>query len=497
MSQVAPVISNITYTTASGFLLQNNYVRIDVSGQYMLHTGASVLLPNGTELWLREESGTTTNQQLKFIPTLPGDYTIYVSAWNTDVITPPQTGSTLYGPNIITVSKLNDLITEAGLSNVIEVLYDAFNRPCVWYNHQLKFIGSKSAINGFDIGDRGEFRYSFDLDLNAGEAYLRKLIEEENLKEGIEAAIDSNSDGTTATVTITSAVGKRSKQYILGQGSIRKVNDRLVINQTNFQNDLTNYFYKSWTGGLQIPTTPTINGTGNLDLIVTGMVTKINNSYVPSAAVNYYKAALKQDCLPEKYNVGDYSLSITLIKNDLTWNQNKIIRLWEECAEMSTQHGTTIDPRLLLAVIMVEGTASFDTNFSLSSPIDSSGYIQPDFEKDLSNAFNNHILGKIWAYSHFATKFQRAAQAGYGKEFIVNYYMDNGSIGTRTITYTGNGDLFDYTNNNVPRIRWNGSLYVVNYGVYATDSNWCNNLRFYYEQLTGSGSASSYSILYE
>lgn len=241
----APVISDVNFATASGYLLQDNYIRMHVTGQNLLHTGSTVRCPGGAELWLREEyGGSSTDRQMEFIPEEPGDYEIYVSAWNTNDSTPPATGSTLYGPLVITASKLADLVSEATNEGVQGL--EIWSGGIVWQIGVGPIItGYQSSTTNIYVADRKEFRYQLNLDLNAGEAYLRKLVEAEDAEENIDATVESNADGSSATVTING----KSKAYISGQGSVRKVNGRLVILQSNFQNDLTNFFYNSGAGG--------------------------------------------------------------------------------------------------------------------------------------------------------------------------------------------------------------------------------------------------------
>ena len=120
----------------------------------------------------------------------------------------------------------------------------------------------------------------------------------------------------------------------------------------------------------KIPYIPSIGGTTVLDMTITKYVNKINNDYIPDiknadntikkqgSASRYYDADITQKCLPPKYTntSGNRDQSIALISEDLKWNQGKIDRLWEECSIMSKKYESVIDPRLLLAVIMIEGT---------------------------------------------------------------------------------------------------------------------------------------------
>ena len=44
--------------------------------------------------------------------------------------------------------------------------------------------------------------------------------------------------------------------------------------------------------------------------------------------------------------------------DDLKWNQNKINVIWKKCEEFYEDYGVQVDPRLLLAIIVEEGTGS-------------------------------------------------------------------------------------------------------------------------------------------
>lgn len=48
--------------------------------------------------------------------------------------------------------------------------------------------------------------------------------------------------------------------------------------------------------------------------------------------------------------------------DDLKWNQNKINVIWKKCEEFYEDYGVQVDPRLLLAIIVEEGTGSFNTS---------------------------------------------------------------------------------------------------------------------------------------
>ena len=56
------------------------------------------------------------------------------------------------------------------------------------------------------------------------------------------------------------------------------------------------------------------------------------------------------------------SMNGCIPNDDLKWNQNKINVIWKKCEEFYEDYGVQVDPRLLLAIIVEEGTGSFNTS---------------------------------------------------------------------------------------------------------------------------------------
>jgi hypothetical protein len=206
-----------------------------------------------------------------------------------------------------------------------------------------------------------------------------------------------------------------------------------------------------------IPSNPPIlGGPTAMDKAVTSMMNEVRSLIIgnPNAkpkprkgsAERYYDAATGAcRCLPSKYVAPTKAESIKRIQQDLFWSDAKSRKVWEEAKRQSALTGVTIDPRLLLAVIRAEGTGSFNTNFRPKAT-DGGGYIQPDFDADLREAFNGHAMGKIRAYSHYAAAYQRAASAAAnsGRTFLVYYWLDPDegvckAKGYKTISYSGKG----------------------------------------------------------
>lgn len=80
-------------------------------------------------------------------------------------------------------------------------------------------------------------------------------------------------------------------------------------------------------------------------------------------------------------------LNTKLSKLRLKWNQGKIDELWMACEKINEDYGIQIDPRLLLAIIIQEGTGSFNTS-STNLAADGQSGIETDYSKDLMKANN-------------------------------------------------------------------------------------------------------------
>lgn len=90
-------------------------------------------------------------------------------------------------------------------------------------------------------------------------------------------------------------------------------------------------------------------------------------------------------------------------KEKWTWDQRKIDRVWERCREYYDEYGVQVDPRLLIAIVCVEGTGSFDTN-SVVKAGDGGNGPQEDFEKDLDYALDL-VGGKVIVYAAYQQSF--------------------------------------------------------------------------------------------
>jgi hypothetical protein len=156
----------------------------------------------------------------------------------------------------------------------------------------------------------------------------------------------------------------------------------------------------------------------------------------------------------------------------LTWDQEKVDKLWAKATEIG------IDPRVMLAVLIQEGTGSFDTNADVPTQFWNGGAcryyqggsgVQPDFDRDVAAAMDQHILAKVRAYGQYALAFQQAVrEAGLG-----------------------DGNVFQYVNYNVPWIKSGG--WRVRPGCYATHTEWWVGLRNFFDAMAGEGATHAYS----
>ena len=180
--------------------------------------------------------------------------------------------------------------------------------------------------------------------------------------------------------------------------------------------------------------------------------------------------------LPEKMNLNgntyqEQYMTDRLNKLKIPWSQEKIDALWKACNEIYNKYGIIIDPRFLLAVIIHEGTGSFNTSSS-NLAADGQNGIEVIFSLDLMKA-NSLIFGKVLGYAYYGEKFSNVANEN------------------RTILAMGTGDIFDYINWNTPIIDLNKEC--VREGVYAGHSAWGNGVEAIYEHLTEDGNGMVYS----
>lgn len=151
------------------------------------------------------------------------------------------------------------------------------------------------------------------------------------------------------------------------------------------------------------------------------------------------------------------------------WDQDKIDELWKACEQIYDAYGIQVDPRLLLAIIIHEGTGSFNTS-SENLAGDGQNGPEADYALDLMKA-NALVFGKILGYMYYHEEFEMA---------VANCPELNGQ-----------GGIFHYMNWKTPIVRLNSG--IVEPGVYATHSEWADDVESLYESLTYDGASSDYN----
>ena len=155
-------------------------------------------------------------------------------------------------------------------------------------------------------------------------------------------------------------------------------------------------------------------------------------------------------------------------KEKLTWNQRKIDRVWERCREYYDEYGVQVDPRLLIAIVCVEGTGSFDTN-SVVKAGDGGNGPQEDFEKDLDYALDL-VGGKVIVYAAYQQSFSEVRQKAY----------EQGLSGIKDYD-----DILHYINWQTPRVSLvNTDNCKLESGVYAEDNQWNTGVREIYSEFS-------------
>ncbi|MEA4964094.1 MAG: hypothetical protein VB114_20825, partial [Lutispora sp.] len=148
----------------------------------------------------------------------------------------------------------------------------------------------------------------------------------------------------------------------------------------------------------------------------------------------------------------------------LHWDQDKINALWEATYDINEQYGIQIDPRLLLAVIIQEGTGSFNTS-STNRAADGQHGVETNYVVDLMKA-NSLIFGKTLGYIYYGEEFRQAVSANNDKAGI-----------------DGPGDIFQYYNWNTPIIDTRQAK--VRTGSYAGHGAWGYQVKKHYTALGG------------
>ena len=157
------------------------------------------------------------------------------------------------------------------------------------------------------------------------------------------------------------------------------------------------------------------------------------------------------------------SMNNNISNTDLKWNQNKIKAVWEACEEFYEDYGVQVDPRLLLAIIVKEGTGSFNTSFDNKAGDGGNG-AETNFESDCEKAVDL-LGGKIIAYIIFHGDFSKARAEAYNKGYAGIKDYD---------------DILHYLNWETPRLSFLSKTFIS--GVYADDNNWNSGVRQIYSE---------------
>lgn len=155
----------------------------------------------------------------------------------------------------------------------------------------------------------------------------------------------------------------------------------------------------------------------------------------------------------------------------ISWSQEKVDQLWEACEQIYDEYGVGIDPRFLLAIIIQEGTGSFNTS-GTNLAADGGHGVEEEFTQDLKNA-SELIFGKTLGYIYYNAQFVETANNN-------SDLLDNST-----------GNIFTYYNWETPIIDLGNGC--VRTGVYAANYNWATGVEQIYESLTYDGAGEDYN----
>lgn len=201
-----------------------------------------------------------------------------------------------------------------------------------------------------------------------------------------------------------------------------------------------------------------------------------------NAVERYYNFVIYHDAewIPDVMKLdGDTEEEIYLAKKlaglgkteETKWNQEKIDQLWAGCEEIYFTYGIQIDPRFLLAIIIQEGTGSFNTS-SENKAADGQNGIETNYALDLMKA-NHLIFGKTLGYIYYGEDFRKA--------------VEDNSVGL----VSDKKSIFNYANWKTPIIRLNKN--TVEVGVYAGHSLWGEEVEKIYNSIIDEGTGEEYN----
>ena len=170
----------------------------------------------------------------------------------------------------------------------------------------------------------------------------------------------------------------------------------------------------------------------------------------------------------------DWQLNRINNNGKLKWNQEKIDKVWEASVAYYNKTKVQVDPRLLLAIIIQEGTGSFNTDKN-NLAADGQNGVNENFDNDLALAMD-FLGGKIIAYTYYHDQFSAARQSAFEKELpgIKDY-----------------DDILHYLNWNTPRLHLISPGFSS--GIYAGHNDWNRGIRAIYSNLAFDGAAQKYT----
>lgn len=211
------------------------------------------------------------------------------------------------------------------------------------------------------------------------------------------------------------------------------------------------------------------------------MVVPEKIEWIPSQVMQLNGTSAEEKTLYE-YIYGSESivgLNQKITDERLKWNQEKINKVWEKCEDFYDEYGVKIDPRMVLAIVIAEGTGSFNTN-STDKAGDGGNGPQSDFEADCENAIDL-LGGKILAYLQYHEAFTKKVEEAIDqnlsgmeaiKEALKNPQNDAPVI-----------DVLYYLNWETPRLGFINKPEFKS-GVYADNNRWSSNVRDIYSDIT-------------
>ncbi|MBD3920905.1 hypothetical protein H8B09_19220 [Paenibacillus sp. PR3] len=156
----------------------------------------------------------------------------------------------------------------------------------------------------------------------------------------------------------------------------------------------------------------------------------------------------------------------------LKWSQDKIHTLWKGAQDIKDKYGIQIDPRIFLAIVIQEGTGSFNTSSS-NKAADGQNGVETDFAKDVKKALNL-LVGKVLGYIYYGSDFRQAVSKNQSKG------------GIKGLT----GNVYQYINWRTPNIKLTEKK--VETGVYAGMGTWHVAVKSLYNSLGSAGMSDTY-----